>query len=255
MPPESIRVLVVDDEAAIVDTLACILRNVGFTVMTSYDGLAAISAAQTFRPDIVVSDFAMPNLNGIEASLQIKKLLPGCRIVILSGHSLREERAAVEGRGILFLQKPIHPAHLLSVLADEAAFPEVSAKATVLNVDDVEAHRYSLTRLFHRAGFHVLEAASGEEALQLAFQSPPDAVLLDIHLPGINGFEVCRALRLHPDTADKVIIHVTSSDVNSESQDRSHQSGADDYLPHPLPPKKLVRRTRELLQVRYLREG
>jgi DNA-binding response OmpR family regulator len=252
--PDPLRILVVDDERPLADSLAQIFQLSGFVVSTCYDGASAIARAATFRPDIVVSDYSMPGLNGLEASAKIKALLPGCRIIMLSAHSLPHEAEPHDPSDYLSLQKPMHPSEILSVINGEAQFPEVTTHLRVLNVDDVEPHRYSLSRLFRRAGFEVTEASTVSEALLSAIQMRPDLALLDVHLPDGNGFDLCATLRRNPETAQITVVHVTSSATNEESRNLSRVSGADDYVPYPIDPKKLVSRSRELLQLRYLRD-
>ncbi len=253
----STRVLVVDDEPLVADTLGIILQRTGFEVLVTYDGLEAVAAAKSFRPDIVLADYSMPKMNGIDACIEIKGVLPACRIIMLSGQSLSEEIEPYRSRGYDFaiLSKPMHPSDLLKAIEAERVEPnDCRERLRVLNVDDVEEHRYSLSRLFAHAGFEVSEAATGTDALRIAIESKPDLILLDIHLPDGNGYEVCAALRKNPETARITVVHVTNSDFGPDSALRSANAGADAYIPFPFPPKKLVERSRELLQLRYLNE-
>ena len=73
-------------------------------------------------------------------------------------------------------------------------------KITILNVDDDDAGRYAVSRILKQAGFEVLEAASGEEALRLVDKNP-DLIILDVKLPDIDGFEVCRRIKSNPATS------------------------------------------------------
>ncbi len=251
------RILLVDDERPIADMLHVILHQAGFEVSVAYDGLAAVTVAQSFRPDIVIADYHMPNLNGIEACIQIKRMLPASRIIMLSGHSLSEEFAPYQTNGFdfLLLSKPMHPGDLLQALASEKIQPSGTGKRLrILNVNDVEAHRYSLTRLFKHAGFDVIEAGTGSDALHSAFEYKPDLILLDIHLPDRDGYDVCATLKKNPETAQITIMHVTSSAIDPESALLSAKAGADAYIHYPIKPSRLVERTRELLQIRYLKE-
>ena len=255
--PSPTRILVVDDYPPIADTLEIILRQAGFEVMVAYDGFAAIAAAATFRPDIVLSDYSMPNMNGIDACSQIKKLLPAVRVVLLSGHFMGTDFASPQSLGLNFavLSKPLSATELLHAIEAETVTPTDSAHPLrVLNVDDVEEHRYSVSRLFTHAGFEVSEAANGTDALRMALESKPDLILLDIHLPDRDGYDVCATLRNNPETARITIVHVTSSAVAADSAQRSANAGADDYIPLPVAPKKLVQRARELMQLRYLED-
>src|SRR5690349_9654963 len=91
------------------------------------------------------------------------------------------------------------------------------AAHTVLIVDDNPATRYSTSRTLRAAGFQVTEAASGAEALVLAPQGV-SAVVLDVHLPDIDGFEVCRQLRTMPPTSLLPVVHLSAEFVRSEDR-------------------------------------
>jgi CheY-like chemotaxis protein len=136
----STRILVVDDEPLVADTLGIILQRTGFEVRVTYDGLDAIAAARSFRPDIVLAEYSMPNMNGMDACIEIKRILPACRIIMLSGQSLSEEFEPYRSRGYDFaiLSKPIHPSDLLATIEAERLEPNDSRERLMLNVDDVE---------------------------------------------------------------------------------------------------------------------
>jgi two-component system, sensor histidine kinase len=100
---------------------------------------------------------------------------------------------------------------------------------TVLNVDDKGANRYVKSRALRSAGYEVLEAGSGRAALDLAFAHRPDLVLLDLKLPDISGFEVCRILKGDPQTSRIPVVHISSTFVGEETKSDSAQAGADMY--------------------------
>jgi CheY-like chemotaxis protein len=85
--PDALKVLVVDDETIIADTLVEILIGEGYTAVAASSGESAIALAETFQPDIVISDVVMPDPNGIEVAIQVRHLLPECRILLLSGQT------------------------------------------------------------------------------------------------------------------------------------------------------------------------
>ncbi|HEX8603707.1 MAG TPA: hybrid sensor histidine kinase/response regulator, partial [Pseudoduganella sp.] len=128
----------------------------------------------------------------------------------------------------------------------------------ILNVDDTDAARYAKTRILQRAGFHVIEAGSGGEALQMVREQRPDLVLLDTKLPDINGFEVCRQLKHDPDTSMVLVLQTSASYLSSPDKVRALDSGADNYLFEPIEPEELVANVRALLRLsrveRELRE-
>jgi DNA-binding NtrC family response regulator len=87
MTDHPLRVLVVDDEKNIADSLAQIFRSQGFDSRAAYDGSAALTAAQTFSPEVLITDVVMPGLSGWEVALEYSRLLPTCRVILFSGHS------------------------------------------------------------------------------------------------------------------------------------------------------------------------
>lgn len=113
------RVLVADDEHMIADTLRAILGRSGYDVGTAYNGVMAVQAARLWRPDIFLSDVIMPDMNGIEAAIRIRAILPRCKILLFSGAAnLRDlvEEARLRGHHFEILGKPIHPTGLLERL-------------------------------------------------------------------------------------------------------------------------------------------
>jgi CheY-like chemotaxis protein len=113
------KVLVVDDERVIADTLAIILRQSGFETAVAYDGEEAVEKARIWKPDLLLSDVIMPRLNGVEAAIQICMIVPECRVLLFSGQAatagmLRDPR--LKRHRFEVLQKPIHPVELIARL-------------------------------------------------------------------------------------------------------------------------------------------
>ncbi|HET8748670.1 MAG TPA: response regulator [Ramlibacter sp.] len=109
---------------------------------------------------------------------------------------------------------------------------------SVLVVDDNPASRYASARALRAAGFNTVEASAGAEALELVeFVS---AVVLDVHLPDLLGFEVCRLLRQRAPTASLPVVHVSAIYVTPDEQRTGKEAGADEYLVAPVDPEALV---------------
>ncbi len=253
-----LRVLVVDDEYAIAFSLGKILEHAGYETEWALSGEKAIEIARHFRPDFLLTDFAMPGINGLELAVEINTLLPACRVILLSGHELTSRSApySTKGYNFLLLTKPVPPGELLLRMRNEVSLNEQTEQhPKILHVDDVESHRYSVTRLLQHAGFDVTGAESGAEAIAQAINHPPDLVLLDINLPDINGFDVCRQLKESPETAKVTVVHLTASSGNPESAAKSANVGADEFLTQPFIPADLIARLRSLLQAKYLSNG
>ena len=259
MSPENVasalRVLVVDDEFPIAFSLARVLERAGYEARTAKNADQAMEVAAQFRPDLLLTDYDMPGQNGLELAVRIKKMLPGCRVVLLSGHSLQVVSGPYADKGYTFtlLSKPLHPSALLDALQEHDLPPSTRSRPLkVLHVDDVETHRYSVTRLLQHAGFEVCDAATGAEAIARAADQAPDLVLLDVNLPDMNGFEVCRRLKQSPATATMTVVHLTATSANPESAKQSAQVGADGFVTEPFVPGELIARLRSCMQLRYL---
>jgi DNA-binding response OmpR family regulator len=114
----------------------------------------------------------------------------------------------------------------------------------ILTVEDDERIRSAVKLAFEEEGWDVSEASTGEEALERFTEDEPDVVLIDIMLPGIDGFEVCRALRRESDVP---IIMVTAR-ADTHDVVAGLEAGADDYLTKPFAPKELSARIRAMLR-------
>src|SRR5690242_18402947 len=110
---------------------------------------------------------------------------------------------------------------------------------TILVVDDREENRYIVSRILSRAGFRVNEASDGRTALLLSIQNP-SVVLLDINLPDMTGYEVCRRMKANPATSSIPVVHMSARFTSTESRVESLEGGADAYLTQPVDPLVLV---------------
>jgi signal transduction histidine kinase len=119
----------------------------------------------------------------------------------------------------------------------------------LLIVDDNPATLYSTSRILRNAGFDIVEAVTGEEALEQV-ENDIDLVVLDVNLPGIDGFEVCRRIRARPETAVLPVVHLSASYVDDEDRASGYDAGADGYLTHPVEPPVLVGTVNSFLRTR-----
>ena len=113
------KVLVADDERVIADTLAMILNQSGFQAKVAYSGEKALEVAQEFQPNMLISDVIMAGLNGIDAAIQIRAVLPNIKILLFSGQAATAdllEKARAQGYEFEILAKPVHPQDLLAKL-------------------------------------------------------------------------------------------------------------------------------------------
>jgi CheY-like chemotaxis protein len=126
MPEETTKpkVLIADDERVIADTLAAILNQGGFEARAVYSCIKALEVAPDFKPDLLIFDVIMSELNGIEAAVRIRAILPDIRIFLLSGQTATAElleRENAAGFGFEVLTKPLHPSDLIARLMESMA--------------------------------------------------------------------------------------------------------------------------------------
>ena len=108
--------LLVDDEELIVHTLSTILTRSGFTVLTACDGYSALDLARMIPPDLLITDVAMPGMDGIELAMSVVCEAPDCRVLLFSGHAQPHDLEAARSAGFDFplLTKPVHPRTMLA---------------------------------------------------------------------------------------------------------------------------------------------
>ena len=137
------------------------------------------------------------------------------------------------------------------------ASPAAAARpttATILHVDDTDAQRYAISRVLRHAGFEVLEARTGREALEIV-ERHPDLVILDVNLPDISGFSVCKQIKANEGTARIPVLHLSATMVSTDDRVAGLEGGADGYMVQPVEPDELIATIRALLRVRKAEES
>ncbi|HUP56127.1 MAG TPA: response regulator, partial [Bdellovibrionota bacterium] len=125
-----------------------------------------------------------------------------------------------------------------------------TASELILNVNDNHVSLYTVSRILKHEGFQVAEAGTGREAVEVAIARCPSLVILDIKLPDISGFEVCRMLKRDARTHAIPVLHLTAHALSTENKVQSLTEGADAYLTFPLEPAYLMATIHSLLKLR-----
>lgn len=120
----------------------------------------------------------------------------------------------------------------------------------ILIVDDNAPNRYVKTHTLARAGYRVIEAASGGDGLAAVRERQPDLVLLDIRLPDINGIEICRAIKADPAIATTMVLQTSAVSISTPDKVGALEAGADGYLAEPAEREELLAVVRALLRLR-----
>ena len=211
-------VVVVEDDRRSFDLLRVYLEATGARVVSARDGEEGLDTVRRLSPAGVILDILLPGIDGWEVLAQLKAD-PGTAAIPVIVVSMLDER----GRGFMlgaaeYLVKPVSKDQLLAALYRAAAMPE--RKHTVVAIDDdplaIELVRASL----EPEGWTVLGAATGQEGLALIRERKPSAVLLDLLMPGMDGFEVVEALRADPDTKSVPVVILTSKSMTQQDKER-----------------------------------
>jgi CheY-like chemotaxis protein len=128
-------VLVVDDERVIAETLATILSKNGFAPLTAYNAETALELVAIIPPDLLLTDVAMPGMNGIDLAIAIADSIPDCKILLFSGQAATVdllEQARHEGRHFNLLTKPVHPTDILKRIRECLSTPSVTLTAQLI---------------------------------------------------------------------------------------------------------------------------
>jgi len=110
------RIVVIDDEQRIADTLALILRSAGYMAEVAYDGRSGLALCKEVSPDLVITDVVMPGMSGIEVAIEIRATSPACGVLLYSGQAATAQmmdEARSQGHDFELLAKPVHPVQLL----------------------------------------------------------------------------------------------------------------------------------------------
>jgi signal transduction histidine kinase len=161
----------------------------------------------------------------------------GSRLPHLAGHlegatSPSTTAAGVEGGGTVSNKRP----------------------TSILYVDDDPAARHTFSLILQNAGFQTREATTGGDALRLAADGM-DLIILDVNLPDMDGFEVCRRIKAHPATSSIPVLHMSAVYVRSEDRTHGLQGGADGYLVKPVEPEEVVATVHSLLRIHRAEEA
>ncbi len=205
------RVLVIDDDPRVASLLGAALEPAGYTVLSATSGQAGIEAATKAAPDAIVLELTMPEMSGFDvlATLRLGHIAPAIPVIVLTAADLTEaqraelkrDAAALANKGDL--SQPALPALLERVIvrADDSAARATGTGPLVLVVDDDDLNRILACSLLERHGYRVLEADNGDAGVTAARQAGPALVLLDLAMPGKNGFVTLAELRGHASTA------------------------------------------------------
>jgi two-component system, cell cycle response regulator len=273
------RILIVDNDPLNVKLLSAKLPADQFEILPAFSGKEALHRTMKDNPDLILLDIMMPEIDGYEVSHRLKTNPATESIPIILFTALDSSQDKVRGfesGADEFLNKPVNDIELLTrinsllrlkhyrenLLSRAQSEKEVSAgqvsdpledalpPARILLVEDDERDALLIQSMFSREPYHLDTVRTGEEALVLVQKKRFDLILLDVLLPGWDGFEVCRQLKgLHQNKDMQIVLITCLADLDNKV--RGVESGADDYLIKPVNSRELKARVKVLLKKKH----
>ena len=249
-----VLVLIVDDNEKNVKLARDVLRFAGCRTLEAGTGAEGVALAAEHLPDVILMDIRLPDMDGGAAlrQLRARPARPGSRSI--AAHVARDEGRprAVPRRRLRRLpreadQRSRAPGAGTRLLRAGRGGLRMEGAPKILVVDDLPRNIRLLEAVLVPRGYVVVPAASGEEALE-KLSEQPDLILLDVQMPGIDGYEVCRRIRASTATAFLPVVMITSSD--SEARVNGLEAGADDFVTKPFDQQELLARVRSLVRIK-----
>jgi DNA-binding response OmpR family regulator/EAL domain-containing protein (putative c-di-GMP-specific phosphodiesterase class I) len=274
------EILVVDDDSGSLQLLAALLAEAGYRVETAANGELALLSISRHPPDLIVLDVRMPGMSGYDVCRTLQHIPASASIpvIFLSAAADTDDRIqGFDAGGVDFIAKPFVEEEVLARIgthiemalaakdllrrhrlsADGLALVDQAANASaermaiceeILIVEDTPESLRLLAAVLTEAGYIVREAPNGELALWTASRRPPSLVLLDIRMPGMNGFDVCRCLKDDPATAHIPVIFLSALS-DREDKAEGFAVGAVDYITKPFSESEVLARVRTHLRL------
>ncbi len=240
------KILVVDDEPSIRELLKYELAAEGYAVLEAANGEDTLDIARREHPAIITLDVLMPGIDGF-AILNLLHNDPETAAIPVILVSVIDDREQGFRLGAVdYVVKPIDRKEFVDSIHRVAARLDGERRRTVLVVDDDRAIVDALQVMLTAEAFDVLIAYDGEAAIDLAVAHHPDVIVLDLNLPGVDGYEVMRRLKAMPETHATPIVVLTASEL-SRAKTKSLALGASEYLTKPLPRDKFLEILKGLL--------
>jgi signal transduction histidine kinase/CheY-like chemotaxis protein len=216
--PSRPLVLVVEDDPPAAELLARQLERAGFATHVARTGAEAVAMAHDLKPAAITLDILLPDLDGWEVLTRLKRDEATSQIPVVVVSVVDNPGLGIALGALDYFVKPVPAKDLISRLSRFNFKHGPGQKAQILVVDDEAANRDWLKRVLEPAGFGVILATGGKEAIELAKLKRPDLVMLDLMMPTVTGFDVVEALRSSDETRAVPIMvltakHLTEADI------------------------------------------
>ena len=267
------KILIVEDELAHLDVMTRKLKKEGYEVVVATDGESGYAMILSENPDVVLLDVLLPKLSGFDILERMRKENVHAPVIIVSnsGQPVEVDRARELGAVDFLVKAEFDPSDVVEKVkqllggayqarAATAGFAPPAARVTatqnsikILIIEDDRFLRDLIQQKLTREGFTTIPAIDGEEGIKILKEQKPHLVLLDLILPGMDGFEVLRKIKSDPMTATTPVI-VLSNLGQKEDMDRAMKAGAEDFMVKAhFTPTEIISKVRSILEEKYFR--
>jgi DNA-binding response OmpR family regulator len=241
---KNIRVLIVDDDVTILDTLTVTLENEGFVVTTAINGRQGLVKIIDSQPDLVLLDVRLPDIDGFQVCRETRSNPRGAGIpiILMTGDMTVDiDRGFSLGADDCII-KPLDMKYLTSRIKKLAG-----GRTQILVVDDDRQIGDMLSKVISAQKYEPQVLTDGSNIMNVIKEKKPDLLLLDISLPiGPDGVEICRMLKSDPSTRDIPVIMLTANEY-VDAVEKCFSFGAEDYLFKPFSIPDLVLRMKKYI--------
>ena len=277
MEEQKIKVAIIEDEEVLLNVLENKLKKEGFDVVTALDGEIGVKVVRESLPDIILLDIIMPKVNGFEVLAQLNQdpVLAKIPVIIISnsGQPVEIDKALSLGAKDYLvkaefdpqeviekikkqLSSPASPQSVVQSANSDGTSPKINADInpslfTILLVEDDNFLRDLISQKIKKEGFNVIEAIDGEDGVKKTGEHKPHLILLDLILPGMDGFEVLRDIHSN-ENSKKIPVIILSNLGQKDDIEKGMRFGAVDYLvkAHNTP-GEIVDKVKEVLAKTY----
>jgi DNA-binding response OmpR family regulator len=258
---EKKSVLLVEDDRDFLEAVKTVYEHHNFNVIEAYDGETALSKIQKHKPDLAVLDVMLPKKDGYAVCFEIKHNettadIPVIILTSLGGKNRGKDGAEIMATGHgadLFLEKPVKPQLLVEKSTEllEKIQTEEKGKTRILIIDDDVDFTEAITAILENRNYKVISTATGEEGIVTAGKVKPDLILVDVMLPEMDGYAVCKHLKENPETQSIPVVMLTA--VGSKLTEPGYAEAiavthkADDYIQKPVKADELIKRIQNLV--------
>ena len=218
------KILIVDDDVRNIFALTCVLEQYGIEVLYAENGREGIDTLDRNEDiDLVLMDVMMPELDGYATTEAVRRMpqFADLPIIALTAKAMKGDREkSIESGASDYVPKPVDADHLLDIMRAWLSRPRdltegmsVAEKANILLVDDRDENLVALEAILSSLDQNMIRARSGEEALRALLTNEFAVILLDIVMPGMDGFEIARAIKRRRKTREVPIIFLTAVDA------------------------------------------